>query len=272
MEPNSQKISLEEGTMPRATVSPACPTPPLSNISGVALSDFAEADSGPSTPSSCAPSPATSEKSGRSSRASTSTTRSARKKDPADIGHKSKVLLNKFSLSGTEDGEDGRKSSASNPHSRSSTPDKALFGGGKRKNSAGSLGLESSSKKKKTSKASGIGASEQSTALNDNYCWECHREGEFICCEMCPRVFHLRCANLDSAPPQDWACHHCHAIMLADNVENRYCLCLLIMLAHNVENRSRAMQLISVDQLGMMLKFALNRAKKTPMVSSLIPI
>lgn len=57
---------------------------------------------------------------------------------------------------------------------------------------------------------------------NDNYCWECHREGVFICCEMCPRVFHLKCAGMDKEPEEDWACSECHAVMQAENIENRY--------------------------------------------------
>ena len=56
---------------------------------------------------------------------------------------------------------------------------------------------------------------------NDNACWECHREGQFICCEMCPRVFHLKCAGIETEPEEDWACSECHAIMLAENVDNR---------------------------------------------------
>ncbi|XP_047736969.1 uncharacterized protein LOC108677761 isoform X2 [Hyalella azteca] len=252
MEPESQKASLDGGlTCGTAIPSPVCPTPPLLASVGASL-DEAEVESGLSAQSSCAASPSTSEKSGRSSRASLSATRASRKKDVSDHPLRPKVLLSKLALSGVDDAEDGRKSSASNPHSRSSTPDKSQSNSAsKRKNSSSSINLElSASKKKKTNKSSTLGASEQCGVLNDNYCWECHRDGEFICCEMCPRVYHLRCANLESAPPQDWACHHCHAIMLADNVENR----------------SRAMQLISVDQLGMMLKFALKRAKKTPMM------
>ena len=38
---------------------------------------------------------------------------------------------------------------------------------------------------------------------------------------MCPRVFHLKCAGMEKEPEEDWACSECHAIMLAENVENR---------------------------------------------------
>ncbi|KAK4310909.1 hypothetical protein Pmani_017564 [Petrolisthes manimaculis] len=83
---------------------------------------------------------------------------------------------------------------------------------------------------------------------NDNYCWECHREGVFICCEMCPRVFHLKCAGMEKEPEEDWACSECHAVMQAENTENR----------------SRSMQLISVEQLCTLLKYALNRLQTMP--------
>ena len=35
---------------------------------------------------------------------------------------------------------------------------------------------------------------------NDCYCWICHKEGDVICCETCPRVFHLKCIQLETAP------------------------------------------------------------------------
>lgn len=39
---------------------------------------------------------------------------------------------------------------------------------------------------------------------------------------MCPRVFHLKCAGMDKEPEEDWACSECHAVMQAENIENRY--------------------------------------------------
>ncbi|CAL4136566.1 unnamed protein product, partial [Meganyctiphanes norvegica] len=65
---------------------------------------------------------------------------------------------------------------------------------------------------------------------------------------MCPRVFHLKCAGMDKEPEEDWACSECHAIMQAENIENR----------------SRAMLMISVEQLCTLLRFALNRLKSMP--------
>uniref|UniRef100_A0A8C9TQJ0 Zinc finger MYND-type containing 8 n=1 Tax=Scleropages formosus TaxID=113540 RepID=A0A8C9TQJ0_SCLFO len=41
---------------------------------------------------------------------------------------------------------------------------------------------------------------------NDFYCWVCHREGQVLCCELCPRVYHARCLRLAAEPEGDWFC------------------------------------------------------------------
>lgn len=81
--------------------------------------------------------------------------------------------------------------------------------------------------------------------LSDGYCWTCHKEGDVICCETCPRVFHLKCIQLESSPAEDWVCPEC----------------CLIMTAENMDTRSRAMRLLTVDQLCTLLKHALARMK-----------
>ena len=87
--------------------------------------------------------------------------------------------------------------------------------------------------------------SQNSTSNNDCYCWICHKEGEFICCETCPRVFHARCLQLDTSPAEDWVCPEC----------------VLVMSAENMDTRSRAMRLLTIDQLCTLLKHALTRMK-----------
>ena len=84
--------------------------------------------------------------------------------------------------------------------------------------------------------------------LNDAYCWICHKEGSVICCETCPRVFHLKCVQLEVSPAEDWVCPEC----------------VLIMTAENMDTRSRAMRLLTVDQLCTLLKHALARMKSVP--------
>jgi len=81
--------------------------------------------------------------------------------------------------------------------------------------------------------------------LSDGYCWTCHKEGDVICCETCPRVFHLKCIQLETSPAEDWVCPEC----------------CLIMTAENMDTRSRAMRLLTVDQLCTLLKHALARMK-----------
>uniref|UniRef100_A0A8D0V4L9 Zinc finger MYND-type containing 8 n=1 Tax=Sus scrofa TaxID=9823 RepID=A0A8D0V4L9_PIG len=44
---------------------------------------------------------------------------------------------------------------------------------------------------------------------NDFYCWVCHREGQVLCCELCPRVYHAKCLRLTSEPEGDWFCPEC---------------------------------------------------------------
>ncbi|XP_043223082.1 protein kinase C-binding protein 1-like [Amphibalanus amphitrite] len=56
---------------------------------------------------------------------------------------------------------------------------------------------------------------------NDNFCWVCHREGQVVCCETCPRVFHLKCAQLSTDPPGDWVCVECQRVVLAESSERR---------------------------------------------------
>ncbi|CAL4068084.1 unnamed protein product, partial [Meganyctiphanes norvegica] len=85
----------------------------------------------------------------------------------------------------------------------------------KRKRESSSTPTPGNTKRRKAIKVDNNGQDHQ----NDNYCWVCHREGVFICCEMCPRVFHLKCAGMDKEPEEDWACSECHAIMQAENIE-----------------------------------------------------
>ncbi|XP_068244518.1 MYND-type zinc finger-containing chromatin reader ZMYND8 isoform X2 [Palaemon carinicauda] len=155
-------------------------------------------------------------------------TRSTRSRDNPEFVAKQKSFMAKIQAA---------TSGVESPMARPDTP-------GKRKRDSSASSTNSSSKKRKSGKADNNGQDYQ----NDNYCWECHREGVFICCEMCPRVFHLKCAGMEKEPDEDWACSECHAVMQAENIENR----------------SRAMQLISVEQLCTLLKFALNRLKTMP--------
>lgn len=48
---------------------------------------------------------------------------------------------------------------------------------------------------------------------NDCYCWICHHTGNMLCCEKCPRVFHLKCIPLTEEPDEDWICPCCSHII-----------------------------------------------------------
>ncbi|CAH1775641.1 unnamed protein product [Owenia fusiformis] len=97
---------------------------------------------------------------------------------------------------------------------------------------------------------------------NDFFCWVCHKEGNVICCELCPRVYHVKCLLMDHEPPGDWVCPECQKIMKAECVDSR----------------SPSMAQVTIDQLCVLLKFALQRMKhqgsepfQTPVNLNLVP-
>jgi hypothetical protein len=51
---------------------------------------------------------------------------------------------------------------------------------------------------------------------NEDYCAMCRDGGEdiMICCDRCPKVFHLKChaPSLDDVPADDWQCFWCRSI------------------------------------------------------------
>uniref|UniRef100_S4R621 Protein kinase C binding protein 1, like n=1 Tax=Petromyzon marinus TaxID=7757 RepID=S4R621_PETMA len=82
---------------------------------------------------------------------------------------------------------------------------------------------------------------------NDFYCWVCHREGQVLCCELCPRVYHAKCLKLAAEPEGDWFCPECEKVTVAECIETQ----------------SKAMSMLTTDQLSYLLKFALQRMKHT---------
>ncbi|XP_030632962.1 protein kinase C-binding protein 1 isoform X2 [Chanos chanos] len=81
---------------------------------------------------------------------------------------------------------------------------------------------------------------------NDFYCWVCHREGQVLCCELCPRVYHAKCLKLAAEPEGDWFCPECEKITVAECIETQ----------------SKAMTMLTLDQLSYLLKFALQKMKQ----------
>ncbi|KAM3871584.1 MYND-type zinc finger-containing chromatin reader ZMYND8-like [Diretmus argenteus] len=81
---------------------------------------------------------------------------------------------------------------------------------------------------------------------NDFYCWLCHREGQVLCCELCPRVYHAKCLKLPAEPEGDWFCPECEKTTVAECIETQ----------------SKAMTMLTIDQLSYLLKFALQKMKQ----------
>ncbi|TRY66543.1 hypothetical protein DNTS_015921 [Danionella cerebrum] len=81
---------------------------------------------------------------------------------------------------------------------------------------------------------------------NDFYCWVCHREGQVLCCELCPRVYHAKCLRLAAEPEGDWFCPECEKITVAECIETQ----------------SKAMTMLTLEQLSFLLKFALQKMKQ----------
>ncbi|KAK6167767.1 hypothetical protein SNE40_021721 [Patella caerulea] len=95
-------------------------------------------------------------------------------------------------------------------------------------------------KRRKIAKNDGTGTDNK----NDYFCWMCHKDGELVGCELCPRVFHTKCLGIiDNDLPKDWVCTECEQIMKAECVETR----------------SKAMSMITLDTLCTLLKHALKR-------------
>nr|XP_009859278.2 protein kinase C-binding protein 1-like [Ciona intestinalis] len=85
----------------------------------------------------------------------------------------------------------------------------------------------------------------QQDSRNDFYCWVCHKEGEVLCCELCPRVFHAKCLRMQSEPEGDWFCPECEKITEAECKDSQ----------------SKSMSQLSIQQLGIHLRYALQRMK-----------
>lgn len=80
---------------------------------------------------------------------------------------------------------------------------------------------------------------------NDFYCWICHKEGEVLCCELCPRVFHATCLNMTEEPEGDWFCPEC------ETITNAECK----------ETQSKAMSALTLEQFSLLLRHVIQRMK-----------
>lgn len=44
---------------------------------------------------------------------------------------------------------------------------------------------------------------------NRDHCNLCKDGGDLLCCDNCPRSFHLKCVGLKIIPEGDWFCKRC---------------------------------------------------------------
>mmetsp|Transcript_13152 Transcript_13152/g.16037 ORF Transcript_13152/g.16037 Transcript_13152/m.16037 type:complete len:1168 (+) Transcript_13152:1384-4887(+) len=51
---------------------------------------------------------------------------------------------------------------------------------------------------------------------NIDYCFKCRRNGDIVCCDRCPRAFHIDCLPEGKISDDDWICHLC---IRDDNVQ-----------------------------------------------------
>ncbi|KAH0506699.1 Protein kinase C-binding protein 1 [Microtus ochrogaster] len=77
--------------------------------------------------------------------------------------------------------------------------------------------------KKKTKPGLLNSSNKEQDGRNDFYCWVCHREGQVLCCELCPRK---------------------------------------ITVAECIKTQSKAMTMLTIEQLSYLLKFAIQKMKQ----------
>lgn len=83
--------------------------------------------------------------------------------------------------------------------------------------------------------------------VHDKFCWLCHKESKNlgVTCQVCPRTYHTKCLGSDGTSPDTWVCPECEDTVLNENVDTR----------------SKAMKMVTVEQLCNLLKYAVNRMK-----------
>lgn len=74
---------------------------------------------------------------------------------------------------------------------------------------------------------------------HDWYCWECHKAGEVIACDHCPRVFHKKCAHSGTVANGKWKCPSCQPQKLSSLMSSK-----------------------TTEQLTRLLKYTLERMKE----------
>ncbi|KAL2937478.1 Increased DNA methylation 1, partial [Bienertia sinuspersici] len=63
--------------------------------------------------------------------------------------------------------------------------------------------------------------SQFSTDENDDLCSVCHGLGNLLCCDGCPRAFHIECISLTSIPQNKWYCNYCEDMFQKEKFAER---------------------------------------------------
>jgi hypothetical protein len=46
---------------------------------------------------------------------------------------------------------------------------------------------------------------------NDDFCWKCKKSGDLLCCDTCPKSYHLACLGIKRIPRGEYSCPRCHS-------------------------------------------------------------
>lgn len=63
--------------------------------------------------------------------------------------------------------------------------------------------------------------SQFSTDENDDLCSVCHGLGDLLCCDGCPRSFHIECISLPRIPANKWYCNYCNYMFQKEKFAER---------------------------------------------------
>ena len=76
---------------------------------------------------------------------------------------------------------------------------------------------------------------------NDFYCWICHKEGEVICCDVCPRVYHESCMPRvrPLSDNKEFFCPECTKVQDAENTDTRVESMKNVSISGNIYKNSR---------------------------------
>ncbi|XP_028410543.1 E3 ubiquitin-protein ligase TRIM33-like [Dendronephthya gigantea] len=93
---------------------------------------------------------------------------------------------------------------------------------------------------------------------NEDWCAVCHNGGELLCCDTCPKVFHLNChvPSLTSTPSDSWSCGLCESL---DGPTRKHTGAINDLICHRCSNHAASMV---VSFIGTLLSFQFQTCEK----------